>query len=207
MNPVICIGRQIGAGGHVIGRMLAEEFGAAYYDREILNLAARESGFKAEFFEQNDERKGFLRTLLPLPLTHSGSGVGPAFYQSDFSQEGLFKFQSDAIRKAAAEGPCVFVGRCADYVLRDVAGMVSVFVTAPLEERVRLVMEEKNMSCEEATRHITQVESRRASYYNYYTGKKWGAAGSYNLCIDSSILGTEATERLIASFIRKRFNL
>lgn len=202
---IINIGRQVCAGGLEIGRLLAEEFQAKYYDRELLNLAAKESGFSEEFFKRSDERKGFLRSFLHLP--YGNNGIGNSFYQSNFSQEGLFKFQSDAIIKAAQEGSCVFVGRCADYVLRDFSNVVNIFITASIDSRAQLFMKEKNCSHEEAVRRIEQVESRRASYYNYYTGKKWGHAAGYDLCIDSSILGVTETEHLIAEFVRKRFGL
>ena len=121
------------------------------------------------------------------------------------SQESLFQFQSDAIRKAAQEGSCVFVGRCADYVLRDYPNTVNIFITASMEYRVSQIMNKKHLDKQEARRFIEQKESKRAAYYNYYTGKKWGAAESYDLCIDSSILGLVETEKIIAEFIRKRF--
>ena len=203
---IINIGRQVCAGGLEIGRLLAEEFHAKYYDRELLNLAAKESGFSEEFFRQSDERKGFLRSFLHLPYNNNWGG-GSNFYQSNFSQESLFKFQSDAIIKAAQEGSCVFVGRCADYVLRDFPNVVNVFVTASIDTRAELFMKEKNVTKEEAVKRIQHVENRRASYYNYYTGKKWGHAASYDLCIDASILGSAGTARIIAEFVRKKFNL
>ena len=204
---IINIGRQLGSGGHDIGRMLALDFGAKYYDRELLNLAAQESGFSKEFFERNDERKGFLRSFLHLPYSNAGGGSGANFYQNNFSQEGLFKFQSDAIRHAAGEGPCVFVGRCADYVTRDFPRVVNLFITAPIDFRVGQVMDKLGISRQEALKHIEQGEARRAEYYNYFTGKKWGHATSYDLCIDSSVLGLVETEKFIAQFIRKRFKL
>lgn len=203
---IINIGRQVCAGGLEIGRLLAEEFHAKYYDRELLNLAAKESGFSEEFFRQSDERKGFLRSFLHLPYNNNWGG-GSNFYQSNFSQESLFKFQSDAIIKAAQEGSCVFVGRCADYVLRDYPNVVNVFITASIDTRAGLFMKEKNVTKEEAVKRIQHVESRRASYYNYYTGKKWGHAASYDLCIDASILGSTETARIIAEFVRKKFKL
>ena len=203
---IINVGRQVCAGGLEIGKLLADEFQAKYYDRELLNLAAKESGFSEEFFKQSDERKGFFRSFLHLPFGNSWDG-GSNFYQNNFSQESLFKFQSDAIIKAAQEGSCVFVGRCADYVLRDFPNVVNVFITASLESRAKLFMKEKNVSKEEAIRRIQQVESRRASYYNYYTGKHWGQADSYDLCIDSSAIGSAATARLIAEFVRKKLNI
>ena len=202
---IINIGRQLGSGGHDIGRMLAQDFNAQYYDREILNIAAKESGFSEEFFEKNDERKGFLRSFLHLP--YSNSSTGDSFYQNNFSQEGLFKFQSDAIRKEAEKGSCVFVGRCADYVLRDFPNTVNIFITAPMQYRIDNIAKKLDVSPEEARKVIEQGEKRRAEYYNYYTGKRWGAAKSYDLCIDASILGLEQTEKFIAEFIRKRFAL
>ena len=202
---IINVGRQLGSGGHDIGRMLAMDFKAKYYDRELLNLAAEESGFSKEYFERNDERKGFLRSFLHLP--YNTAGAGDNFYQNNFSQEGLFKFQSDAIRKAASEGSCVFVGRCADYVLRDLSCVVNVFITAPLAFRIDQVMSRQQVSRQEALKFIEQGEARRAEYYNYFTGKKWGHATGYDLCIDSSILGLLETERFIAQFIRKKFSL
>lgn len=205
-NVIINVGRQVCAGGLEIGRLLAEEFHAKYYDRELLNLTAKESGFSEEFFKQSDERKGFLRSFLHLPYSNNWGGSGN-FYQSNFSQESLFKFQSDAIIKAALEGSCVFVGRCADYVLRDFSDVVNVFITAPIEKRAELFMKEKNVTKEEAIKRIQHVESQRASYYNYYTGKHWGQADSYDLCIDSGAMGTAETARLIAEFVRKKLNL
>ena len=200
---IICVGRQLGSGGHDIARMLALDFGAKYYDRELLNLAAKESGFSEKFFEQNDERKGFLRSLFNIQSPHaSGSGN---LYRSNFSQEGLFQFQSDAIRKAAQQGSCVFVGRCADYVLRDLPNVVNVFVTASMSFRIEQIMAKQNLDSASARKYIEQGEAKRANYYNYYTGKKWGHAASYDLCIDSSILGLQQTEHFIADFIRKRF--
>ena len=203
-HMIINVGRQVGAGGQEIGRMLAEDFDAKFYDRELLNLAAKESGFSEKFFKQNDEKKGFLRGLLNVQTPHLSGGN---LYGSNFSQERLFQFQSDAIRKAAQEGSCVFLGRCADYVLRDFDNVVNVFITASMDFRVQLVSKVKELDAEHARKLIEHVESRRAQYYNYYTGKKWGAAESYDLCIDASILGLEETEKIIATFIRKRFAL
>ena len=124
---IINVGRQLGSGGHDIGRMLALDFGAKYYDRELLNLAAKESGFSEKIFEQNDEKKGFFRGLFNVQSPLMGGG---SLYKSDFSQESLFQFQSDAIKKAAEEGSGVFVGRGADYMVGDVKKVVNVLMTA-----------------------------------------------------------------------------
>ena len=203
-NIIINVGRQLGSGGHDIGRMLALDFQAKYYDRELLNLAAKESGFSEKFFEQNDEKKGFLKGLFNMQTSHVSGG---SMYKTNFSQESLFQFQSDAIQKAAKEGSCVFVGRCADYILRDFPNTVNIFITASMKYRIQQVMNKQHMEYEEARKFIESKESKRAAYYNYYTGKKWGAAESYDLCIDSSVLGFVETEKIIAEFIRKKFNI
>ena len=201
---IINVGRQLGSGGHDIARMLAMDFNAKYYDKEILNLAAKESGFSEKVFEQNDEQRGFFKTLLRqyVPFLSDSS-----FYTSNFSSDSLFKFQSDAIRKAAQQGSCVFVGRCADYVLRDFDNVVNVFISASMWFRVEQILNKQKVTPQEAKRIILQAEGKRAAYYNYYTGKKWGHAESYDLCVDSSILGMLETEKLIADFVRKKFEL
>ena len=201
---IICVGRQVGSGGHDIARMLAMDFNAKYYDRELLNLAAKESGFSEKFFEQHDERRGIMRSLLNLRVApmHDNN-----IYENNFSQESLFKFQSDAIMKAADEGSCVFVGRCADYVLRERKDVVNVFVSASMDFRIQQIMAKRKIDHPAARKFIEQHETTRASFYNYYTGKKWGAAESYDLCIDASILGIQATEKLIADYVRKRLKL
>lgn len=201
---IINVGRQLGSGGRVIAKMLADDFGCGFYDRELLNLAAKESGFREELFEQNDEHKGFFRSLFHTLSPHVSE---TSFYNNDMSQEGLFKFQSDAIRKAADSGSCVFVGRCADYVLRDYENIFNIFITADTEYRIRQVMERKGCDEAKARKIINSGDSERASYYNYYTGKKWGSSESYDLCINTCILGLERTEKYIAQIIRERFGL
>ncbi len=147
-NPkiIINIGRQIGSGGHVIAKRLAEEFDCAFYDKELLNLAAKESGFSEKFFEQNDEKKGFYKSMFHIQVPLMGENN---FYKNDFSQENLYLFQSNAIRKAADEGSCVFVGRTADYVLRDYKNTVSIFITASMDQRIQRVC--KRLNCDRST--------------------------------------------------------
>ena len=199
---IINIGRQLGSGGLIIAKMLAESLECKFYDKEILNLAAKESGFCEKFFEQNDENKGFLHTLFHLRTPYIGSG-NSSFYANNLSQENLFKFQSDVIRKAAEEGSCIFVGRAADYILRDHKNAVNIFVTADIEERVNRIAERNQCSVEKAKKIIKEKESQRASFYNFYTGKRWGASESYDLCINSSLLGLEGTASYIMDFALK----
>jgi len=204
MNKQITIGRQLGSGGRTIAALVADHLGCQFYDREILNLAARESGFAEEAFEKIDEKRSILRAFSAATsfLTPHSSIETP---QGDFSPEGLFKFQSDAIRKAAEQASCVFVGRCADYILRDVEGLVTVFVTADLDERVEQVAQRHQCDHQEALRIIHHKESQRAAYYNYYTGKRWGDSSSYHLCINSSRLGIERTAQYIEEFVLKTY--
>lgn len=201
---IINVGRQLGSGGRVIAKMLADDFGCGFYDRELLNLAAKESGFREELFEQNDEHKGFFRSLFHTLSPHISD---TSFYNNNMSQESLFKFQSDAIRKAADGGSCVFVGRCADYVLRENENVFNIFITADLDYRIRQVMERRGCDEAKARKIISNGDNERASYYNYYTSKKWGASESYHLCINSTLLGLEQTEKFIAQIIRERFGL
>lgn len=201
---IINIGRQIGSGGRVIAQMLAEEFGCKLYDKELLNLAAKESGFCEKFFEQNDECKGFSKSFFPFRISVPGQHN---FYQNNFSQEGLYQFTSDAIRKAADEGNCVFVGRTADYILRDYKHTVNIFISANLDQRIQRVCKRHGFDRATARKYIHNREEDRASYYNYYTGKQWGHAESYDLCVNSSLLGLDETGQFVADFIRRRFGL
>ena len=201
---IINVGRQIGSGGRIIARMLADDFKCGFYDRELLTFAAKESGFCEKFFEQNDEQKGFFHSLFHLHSPFVGDG---GFYDNEFSQEGLFKFQSDTIRRLAEAGSCVFVGRCADYVLRDFKNVVNVFITANMDDRISEIRKRKECTEAEALKLIESGEKGRSTYYNYYTGKKWGDSSSYDLCINTSLLGLEATEAYIKEFIQKVLNI
>lgn len=200
----INVGRQLGSGGRFIGERLAREFGIKFYDKELLDLAAVESGFDKKLFESNDEKRGWFRCIF---------GALPVFTANDFryddqlSSESLFKFQSDAIRKAAERESCVFVGRCADYVLRDNPRCVNIFICANLSDRVHRISELAHLSEAEAEKCIQDGDKRRASYYNYYSAGQWGDAATYHLCINSSLLGLEQTADFIKDFVKARLML
>ena len=198
---IINIGRQYGSGGRSVAKRLAEVFDCRYFDKEILDLAAKESGFAPELFRENDEKKNFLRSLFHM---HAPMISDNNFYQNNISDESLFQFQCDAIRRAADEGNCVFIGRCADYVLRDMADATSIFITADIDDRVRRVAERLGVDDDTARKIIGKKESNRSAFYNYYTGKRWGTAESYDLCVNTSRLGIEGTVEYIAEFIKKR---
>ena len=198
---IINIGRQYGSGGRSVAKRLAEVFDCRYFDKEILDLAAKESGFAPELFRENDEKKNFLRSLFHM---HAPMISDNNFDQNNISDESLFQFQCDAIRRAADEGNCVFIGRCADYVLRDMADATSIFITADIDDRVRRVAERLGVDDDTARKIIGKKESNRSAFYNYYTGKRWGTAESYDLCVNTSRLGIEGTVEYIAEFIKKR---
>ncbi len=203
-NIIINIGRQLGSGGLVIAKKLADDLSCKFYDRNLLNLAAKESGFSEKFFEQNDEKKRFFKSLFHM---HVPFLPDSCLYGDKLSQESLFQFQSEAIRKAAKEHSCVFVGRCADYVLRDFSNTLDIFITANLDQRISRIRKRHDCSEEEARKIIENCEGSRASYYNYYTGKEWGHSRSYDLCINSSLLGTDGTVEFIKDFATRRFKL
>lgn len=198
-NLIICVGRQIGCGGCEIAQLLAKDFGARLLDKELLDLAAKESGFSAKLFKKHDEHRGLLNSIFHFRGPVSSS----SFYEDKLSPEALFKFQSDAVRKAVSEGPCVIIGRCADYVLRDMDNVVNIFVTANVEDRIERISKLKMCDRETARKLIEKNEEERAAYYNYYTGKKWGDSKSYDLCVNSSLMGIERTAEFIADFVRR----
>lgn len=202
MEPfVINIGRSLGSGGRAIGHILASELNIAYYDREILLLAAKESGFCPEVFERSDEKNNFLRTLGNIIPFIGGSD---AFYRNELSNENLFRIQSDAIRKAASEHSCVFIGRCADYVLREHPRCVNVFITADMDDRVERVCNMSECDHEKALELIEKADRQRAEFYNFYSSGTWGAASTYHLCINSSVLGIEETAAFVKEFVLKK---
>lgn len=197
---IITVGRQFGSGGRTIGKKLAEQLGIPYYDKELINLASQESGICGEFFEKADEKNsGSLLKALAMGFT-----MNNAIFQSNdyLSNESLFQIQSDVIRKVAAEGSCVLVGRCADYILRNDPDCVNVFISADWKDRIQRAIEyNKELTEKEAEDFLRKADKSRASYYNYYTDKIWGAAESYDLCINSSVYGIDETTAFIRQFI------
>ena len=198
---VINIGRQLGSGGKDIGEIIARRLGVRLYDKELLTLAARQSGLCAEFFEKADEKEsrsvlstmiGYLRS----PFAGDCGGV-----TSVLSNDALFKIQSDVIRDVAERESCIFVGRCADYILREHPRRVDVFISASEADRIRRICARTGCTADEAR---AQMER---GYYNYYSSKTWGAAATYHLCIDSSVFGDEGTADFILEFASRKLNM
>lgn len=202
---VINIGRQLGSGGRAIGRLLAAALGMDYFDKEILQIAASESGFCPEIFARTDEQKGFFRSMMSSVMPYFGQGGDYSCNQ--ISEEALFRWQAEAIRKAAAERSCVFIGRCADYILRDHPRCINVFVSADAEDRIRRIAEIKQVDEKTAAKLMEQGDKARADYYNFYSSQRWGAATTYHLCINSSRLGTEGSAEFIKEFVTRTLHL
>lgn len=200
-NLIISVGRQLGSNGCEIAKKLAADLGCKFYDKELINIAAERSGFNPRIFESQDENHGMMKTLFGAFSGRLGR-MSSSFYNNSMSQEELFQIQSEAIFKAAKSEPCVFVGRCADYILRTKPGLFSVFITADYDSRVSVVANRLKCSNDEARKIISRKEAQRAAYYNFYTSKKWGAAESYDLCVNSSRLGWEKTAEMIEQIIK-----
>lgn len=204
---VINLGRQLGSGGKEIGEKLADAFGIAFYDKELIKLASEESGLCKEFFEKADEKasQGIIGGLFGARFPFIGDGG--MSYGNLLSNDALFKIQSDVIRNLAQKQSCLFVGRCADYILRDHPRCVNVFVSASKEARMERLMHIHHISPETAEEMMEKADKRRAAYYNYYSYKTWGAAETYHLCIDSSVLGIDGTVKFIADFVRLKLGI
>jgi len=200
---IISIGRQYGCGGREIGMAIAKALEFDYYDKELLTLAAKESGFNPELFENADEKPhhNFFFNWI------DGLFSGNYQYNHYLSNDTLFKIQSDAIHKLATEKSCVIVGRCSDYVLRDNPNCISIFLHASLEDRIKRVCARQPIDRTKAIELIRQMDKRRAGYYNYYSSKVWGKADTYMLSVNVSALGEEETVRFILSFVKKMQNI
>ncbi len=202
-NLIITIGRQFGSGGREIGRYLADLLGIAYYDKELINEASKSSGLSTEYFEKADERAP--SSLLSAFSINWITGAGGIWSDGGLSNEYIFKFQSDVIRSLAEKESCVIVGRCADYILRHHPRCYNIFIHAPLDACVqRILSRTTELSPKEAAELAEKKNKWRASYYNFYTDKGWGVASSYDLSVDSSILGSQDTAAFIRDFILQK---
>jgi len=201
---IITIGRSFGAGGRELGQILAGRLGIGYYDKELLVEAARSAGLDASIFEKNDERApGFLSNLVPLSMGYNAL----AWYTGPDSAggESVYRAQSDFIRRVAAQGPCVIVGRTADYVLRDFPGAVNIFLHAPEDECIKRIVGRGDCEKAEKARSILRKTNRlRAEFYNFYTDRTWGDSATYDITFDTSKLSMEAIADLVTAYIEAR---
>ena len=200
-NTIITIGREFGSAGREIGYKVAEAFDIKLYDKEMLARAAKESGICEEIFETHDEKptNSFLYSLVM--DTYSMGYSGNTYTDMPINHK-VFLAQFDAIKKIADEGPCILVGRCADYALESYKNVVSVFIHADLEARIRRIARIYDLTDAKAKDMIIKTDKKRSSYYNYYTNKKWSDAESYELCLTSSELGIEGTAKAIIDYVQ-----
>ena len=202
-NYVIAIGRQFGCGGREVGQRVAQLLDIDYYDKQLLLEASKASGIMPELFEAADERTPkFFPSLWPLNLAMAGSTFIGDIPMSDDS---IYKAQCQVMKDLVDRKPCVIVGRTADYVLRDYCPVISVFLHAPIEDRVKRIIERGDCDTHDAAqKRADKIGKLRAEYYNFYTDKLWGHADSYDLCLDSSLLGIEGTAQFIVDFVKRR---
>lgn len=196
-HTIINVGRQFGSGGKRVASALSEKLGIPVYDNELIAEAAEQSGYSKDLFTKSDERKSVF-TLSNIFGTTNRYSVGESY----LNDNQLFKMQSEVIRNIAAKGSAIFVGRAADYVLRDME-CLDVFISAPMEDRKKMVAEREGISLEAAESMIVKKDRKRQDYYNFFTFGNWGVASNYDLCIDTSILGIEGTADFIIDFGRK----
>jgi len=199
-NTIITIGRQYGSAGREIGQLVAEQLGIKYYDKELLKKAATESGLCEELFENHDEKptNSFLYSLVmdSYSLGYNSS----AFVDMPLNHK-VFLAQFDTIKKIADQESCVIVGRCADYALADYKNCLSVFIHAKLEDRIQRIAKKYELTDAKAKDLILKTDKARASYYNYFTSKKWGDVTSYQLSLDSSEVGVEGAAKIIRDYL------
>ena len=199
-HRIVTIGREFGSGGRLIGQKLAERMGVNCYDKELINLASKESGLCTEVFENNDEKplNSFFYSLV---MDTGALGQTFAGYMDAPLNQKVFLAQFETIQRLAERESCVIVGRCADYALHDYPNTIHIFISGELQDKVERVAKYNNMSKDKALDLIAKSDKKRANYYNYYSNKKWGAAATYDLCINSSLTGVDGAVDLIMKFI------
>ncbi len=203
-NVVITIARQYGSGGRTIGEMLAKRLNVHYYDKELMKLASEDSGINEALFVNADEKVKNTRLFRIARSAYGGELIPPE--SDDFtSTDNLFNYQAKIIRQLAREESCVIIGRCADYVLKDCANVLSVFVHAPEDFCLEQAAKKHSMSPKELKKFIAKTDKHRAEYYRYHTGKEWTDARNYDLCLDSSKLGFERCVQEIIAYMKVRF--
>lgn len=195
MKSIITVSREFGSGGRIIGKMVAEKLGIAYYDKEIIAKVAEKTGFAEEFIEKNGEYSPSKSIFAYAVVSRDRAGSSMNDY--------IFSVQRKIILDIAEKGPCVIVGRCADDILSDHDKALHVFIYGEKDKKVKKIMDTHNISEKEALRLMKATDKKRSINYNYYTDKQWGKAGNYDLCLNSSALGYEVCADIIAGIINK----
>ena len=196
MLPVITIARQYGSGGHEVGERIAKELNIPFYDKSLIAMAAKKSGFSEEVFADVDE-KATSSLLYSMVMGSYAYGGRIAGVNEMPINDKLFIIQADIIKKAAADGPCIIIGRCADYILRDLDYCLNVFVHADKEKRIERIVGKNLCEAKKAPDFITKKDKQRANYYNFYSNNKWDDVANYDLTVDTGKFGIENTVKLI----------
>lgn len=206
LNSIITIGRQFGSGGREIAEKLGKEWDVKVYDKEMLDRASKDSGICQELFETHDEKptNSFLYSLV---MDTYSLGYSSGTYADMPLNHKVFLAQFDAIKKIAEEGPCILVGRCADYALESYANAISFFIHADLDARVRRIARIHDITDAKAKDIIIKTDKKRGSYYDYYTNKHWSDAESYQFCLSSSMLGIDGTVDAIKQIVALKENI
>ena len=197
MHTIINVGRSFGSGGGFVGQAIAKKLNIPFYDNELISQACEENGYSKDLFASGEKKRSIFSAS-----SFFTSGRISSLDGSYVNEDILFKAQSEVIRAIAQKGDAVIIGRCADYILRDLP-CLDVFVCAPEEFRIKRLMEAENLSADEAEKLMRRKDRTRETYYNYYTFGAWGQADNYDLCIDSSVLGIEGTADFIIDFGRR----
>ena len=198
-NSVITIARQFGSGGRDVAKKVSELMNIPFYDKDLIALAAKESGLSEELFEGIDEKP--TNSLLYSLVMGLQTKDSPYFRYGDmFNSDSIFRIQSKVIRNIADKGPCVLVGRCYDYILREYDNTINVFIHADEDQRVHRIMEKYGLKEMTALDVITKNDKRRSSFYNFYTNKAWSNAENYHLSIDTTKIGAEKAAELIVRY-------
>lgn len=194
---IINVGRQFGSGGKLVALALGKRLGIPVYDQELISKAAEQSGFSKELFAKSDEKRNLL--ALSSFIVDVGRFGSADNYVSDNQ---LFVIQSNVIRSIADKGSAIFIGRCADYILRD-RPCLDVFISASDEVRIKRIAERMGITPEQAESLMQKKDRTRETYYNYFTFGNWGVASNYDLCVDSSVLGIDGTADMIIDFCHR----
>jgi len=206
-NIVITIARQYGSGGRTVGKMLADELNIHYYDKELSRVASEISGINESLFVDSDEKvkKSWKNKLSLISTIYDGNVKKPG--DADYtSEENIFSYQAKAIKMLAEKGePCVIVGRCADFVLKDYENALRVFVHADHDFLMQEAGKVQSLKGKELEKFIAQIDKGRADYYEYHTGHNWTDALNYDLCLDSGKLGFEKCVEVIKAYAKVRF--
>ena len=197
---VITIGRQYGSGGADTGRRLAEELGFGFYDKNILRMNSDESGIKESYFHLADEKAGN-KLLYKIISSLTPEKGAPSFGSDLISADNLFRFQSEVIRKLAAEESCVIIGRCANYVLDGMEGLLRVYLYADIEVREARIREKDLYDETEVLKNIKRIDRERRDYHRYYTGRDWQELDNYDLVINTTHIGVDGAVAVIKNYL------